>query len=126
MYIIVSGMSDISLETTRIQVRPMGDQKFVMFTFLVDEVTNEVNESLTLQLVPTPATLQTMPIGEGVFFKQQIPLIIMDAERKLEQHGFIYQKNYWECQKDTILYCFLPNCCAKFEFSKVHAQWPKV
>ena len=85
LYIIVSGMSDVSLETTRIQVRPMDDQNFVMFTFFADEVTDEVNESLTLQLVPTPATLQTMPIGEGVFFKQQIPLIIIDTERKLKQ-----------------------------------------
>ena len=80
--LIFIGISDISLETTRIQVQPIGDPKFVLFTFLTDEVTEEVNESLTLQLVPTPATLQTMPIGEGVFFKQEIPLTIMDADRK--------------------------------------------
>ena len=79
-------MTDISLETTTIQVQPMDDPKFVVFTFLADEVIDEVtNESLILQLVPTPATLQTMPIGEGVFFKQEIPLIIMDADRKLKQ-----------------------------------------
>ena len=77
-------MSDISLETTRIQVQPIGDPKFVVFTFVADEVTEEGNESLTLQLVPTPATLQTMPIGEGVFFKQEIPLTIMDADRKFD------------------------------------------
>ena len=76
-------MSDISLETTRIKVRPMGDPKFVVFTLVADEVT-EVNESLTLQLVPTPATLQTMPVGEGVFFKHEIPLTIMDADRKFD------------------------------------------
>ena len=56
---------------------------FVVLTFLADEVAEEVNESLTLELVPTPATLQIMPIGEGVFFKQEIPLIIMDNDRKL-------------------------------------------
>ena len=77
-------MSDVSLETTRLQVQPDSDQtEFVVFTFLADEVTEEVNESLTLQLVPTPAALtaQTIPTGEGVFFKQEIPLTIIDADR---------------------------------------------
>ena len=77
-------MSDISLETTRLQVQPDSDQtEFVVFTFLADEVTEEVNESLTLQLVPTPAALtaQTIPTGEGVFFKQEIPLTIIDVDR---------------------------------------------
>ena len=63
-------------------MQPEGNQRFIMFTFIADEVLEEVNESLTLLLVPTPATLQTMPIGEGVFFKQEIPLIIMDADSK--------------------------------------------
>ena len=78
-------MSDVSLETTRIQVQPDIDQtEFIVFTFLADEVAEEVNESLTLQLVPTPATLtaQTMPTGEGVFFKQEINLTIIDADRE--------------------------------------------
>ena len=82
----ISDISDISLETTKIQVWPMGDQTFVVFTFLADELSEEVNESLTLLLVPTPATLQTMPIGEGVFFKQEISLTIMDADRKFKQY----------------------------------------
>jgi hypothetical protein len=60
-------------------VWPGGDQAFVVFTFLTDEITEKVNESLALQLVPTPATLQIMPIGEGVFFKQEILLSITDA-----------------------------------------------
>ena len=64
---------------------PMGDQTFVVFTFLANELSEKVNESLTLQLVPTSPTLQTMPIGEGVFFKQEISLTIMDADRKFKQ-----------------------------------------
>ena len=71
--------SDVTLETTRIQVWPMGEQTSVVINFHADEVTEEMNKSLTLQLVPTPATLLTIPTGEGVFFKQEIPLIIMDA-----------------------------------------------
>ena len=62
----------------------MGEM-FVAFTLLADQVTEEVNESLTLQLATTPATLQTIPMGEGVFFKQEIPLIIMNTERELRQ-----------------------------------------
>jgi hypothetical protein len=67
-------------------VQPSGEQMFVVFTFLADQVAEEGNESLILQLVPTPAALQTMPIGEGVFFKQEIPLIIVDGDRKLTQY----------------------------------------
>ena len=76
-------MSDFSLETTKIQLRPRDDQEFVVFTILPDGVAEEVNKSLIFQLVPTPAALQTMPIGEGVFFKEEMPLTIMaDADRK--------------------------------------------
>ena len=64
-------------------MRPRGEQMFVVLTLLADKVAEEVNESLILELVPTPATLQIMPIGEGVFFKQEIALIIMDNDRKL-------------------------------------------
>ena len=76
-------MSDITLETTRLQVQPDSNQtEFVVVTFVADEVTEDVNESLTLQLIPTPATLtaQTIPTGEGVFFKQEIDLTIIDAD----------------------------------------------
>ena len=73
------GTSDVTLETTKIQVWPTGEQTSVVITFHADEATEEMNESLTLQLAPTPATLLTIPTGEGVFFKQEIPLIIMDA-----------------------------------------------
>ena len=76
-------MSDFSLETTKIQLRPRDDRAFVVFTFLPDGIAEGVNESLIFQLVPTPAALRTMPIGEGVFFKQEMPLTILaDADRK--------------------------------------------
>ena len=76
-------MFDFSLETTKIQLWPRNDQEFIVFTILPDGIAEEVNKSLTFQLIPTPATLQTMPIGEGVFFKQEIPLTILaDADRK--------------------------------------------
>ena len=59
------------------------DQEFVVFTILPDGIAEEVNKSLTFQLIPTLAFLQTMPIGEGVFFKQEIPLTILaDADCK--------------------------------------------
>ena len=61
----------------------MGEQTFLAFTLVADQVAEEMNESLTLQLATTAATLQTILMGEGVFFKQEIPLIIMDTEREL-------------------------------------------
>ena len=66
-------------------MQPNGEQSFVTFTPLTNEDTEleeQMNESLTLQFIPTPATLQTMPIGAGVFFKQEIPLTILDVNRK--------------------------------------------
>ena len=73
----------MSLETTRIQVRPMGHPQVVIFTFLTDGIAElGGNEYLNLELIPTPSTLQTMPIAEGVFFKHVIPLTIVDADRK--------------------------------------------
>ena len=62
---------------------PTGDSRAVVFTFLPDGITElGGNESLNLELIPTPSTLQMMPIGEGVFFKHIICLTIMDANRK--------------------------------------------
>lgn len=75
-------MSDISVETTRIRVIPTDDPQSVVFTFLVDGIFELRNESLNLQLIPTPATLQTIPIGEGVFFKHVIRLTIVDSDSK--------------------------------------------
>ncbi len=83
---------------TRIQVQLHSDQaELVVFTFLADQVAEEVNESLTLQLIPTPATLQMMPAGEGVFFKQEIKLTIMDADRALLNLSSEY---LWDVHKE--------------------------
>ena len=74
-----TGFSDFSLETNRIQVPPVGDPTVVEIIFLADSVTEEGTEGLTLDLLPTPSTLQTIPIGEAVFFKNAINLTIVDA-----------------------------------------------
>ena len=81
----VKDASDFSLETTRVEVRSMAnDPAVVAIKFLTDHVTREANESLTLQLLPTPSTLQIIPAGEAVFFKNAIDLTIMDADCKFE------------------------------------------
>ena len=50
--------SDFSLEISRVEVRSMAnDPAVVAIKFLIDHVTREANESLTLQLLPTPSTL---------------------------------------------------------------------
>ena len=77
-------MSDFSLETTRIEVRPQDDLQPIVFTFVADRVFQEPRESLTLQLIPTPSSLQTMPIGEAVFFKNEIGLTVMNAKCKFD------------------------------------------
>jgi hypothetical protein len=77
--------SDFSLETSRVEVRPAAnDPTDIVIKFLIDHIAREDNESLTLQLLPTPSTLQTIPTGEAVFFKNIIELTIVDADRKFE------------------------------------------
>ena len=79
--------SDFSLETSRVEVRPTANEPAVVaIKFLTDHVAREANESLTLQLLPTPSTMQTIPAGEAVFFKNAINLTIMDANRKFENY----------------------------------------
>ena len=77
-----TGTSDFSIGTDGIQIRPTGDPEAVAVAFLTDEIIQEANESLTLHLAPTPSTLQTIPIGEAVFFRNTINLTIMDADCK--------------------------------------------
>ena len=62
----------------------MGNSIVVEVFFLADGVAQEGNEDLTLHLLPTPSTLQTIPIGEAVFFKNAISLTIVDADSKCD------------------------------------------
>ena len=55
----------------------------VSFTFLVDGVPREGNETLSLNLVPLASTLQTMPNGEAVYFLNSMELTIMDADGRI-------------------------------------------
>ena len=93
--IIVIDASDFSLETSRVQIKPTDDPRVVAITFLTDHVTQEANESLTLQLLPTPSTLQTIPTGEAVFFKNAIELTIVDADGN-------FRMTVKECIVDTV------------------------
>lgn len=68
------------METRTIQVTHMGDPGSVAITFLIDGVVQEASETLSLELVPTPSTLRTLPSGEAVFFVSTINLTILDIE----------------------------------------------
>ena len=50
----------------------------VAIVFKSDDDSNELDETLTLTLVPKPFTLQTFPRGEAVFFMNSINLTILD------------------------------------------------
>ena len=58
-------------------VTPTGDAG-VAIVFKSDDDSNELDETLTLTLVPKPFTLQTFPRGEAVFFMNSINLTILD------------------------------------------------
>ena len=81
--ILDAGMSDFFLETEIIQYSPAAPSATVAISFIVDGITGEGNEWLTLELVPpAPHALLTMPSGEGVFFRNLISLTIEDSGGK--------------------------------------------
>ena len=77
---IYTDTSDLLLHTEMVQLRASSNPEAVKFTLLVDGVASESKESLSLQLVPPPSTLQSMPAGEAVFFKSRLSLTIIDAD----------------------------------------------
>ena len=74
---------DLSLHTEMVQLRASSNPEAVKFTLLVDGVASEGEESLSLELVPPPSTLQSMPAGEAVFFRSSLSLTIIDADGEL-------------------------------------------
>ena len=80
---IYTGTSDLSLHTEMVLLRTSLNHEVVNFTFLVDGVASEGEESLSLELVPPPSTLQSMPAGEAVFFRSRLSLTIIDADGEL-------------------------------------------
>ena len=54
----------------------------VSFTFITDGIEGESNETLELKLALLPSSLQTMPNGEAVFFRNSATLTILDADCK--------------------------------------------
>ena len=53
----------------------------VVFTFNVDAIAQEQDETLLLELVPMSTT--TLPTGDAVFFRKYIVLTIVDSDSKL-------------------------------------------
>ena len=54
----------------------------VMFIFRLDGIAQESNETLSLELVPTPTT--TLPTGDhAVFFRRSIYVTIIDSDSKM-------------------------------------------
>ena len=50
----------------------------VMFSFQVDRIAQEPNETLTVFLTPLETT--TIPTGNGVFFQCSIEMVIVDSD----------------------------------------------
>ena len=76
---VIIGDSDFRLDVKTVTVMPEGDTD-VSIVFKHDEDYNELDETLTLTLVPKPFTLQTFPHGEAVFFINTINLTILNAK----------------------------------------------
>lgn len=72
--------SDFLLHTEMVQLRASSNSEEVKFTFLIDGVASEDEELLFLQLVPPPSTLQSIPTGEAVFFRNRLSLTIVNAD----------------------------------------------
>ena len=71
---------DYSIGTNRVRAlfrQPVPPDN-VVFTFRVDGIAQEPDESLTLELVPS-ATI-TLPSGSAVFFQNTLALTIVDSD----------------------------------------------
>ena len=65
------------MDADAVTVMPTSDAG-VDIVFEPDHDSTELDETLTLILVPKPFTLQTFPRGEAVFFMNAINLTILD------------------------------------------------
>ena len=52
----------------------------VSITLIADGIVNEPSETFLLKLEPKPFTLQTIPRGEAVFFRNVLNLTILDGK----------------------------------------------
>lgn len=55
----------------------------VVMYFNVDNIAQEVNETLTLALTPIDGL--ALPSGDGVFFRNNITIVIIDNDSKLRR-----------------------------------------
>ena len=79
-YFSLTGEGDYTINTNQVRAlfrRPTPPDN-VEFTFRVDAIAQEPDESLTLELVPTVST--TVPSGSAVFFRNTIALTIVDSD----------------------------------------------
>lgn len=58
-----------------------GSSDSVMFTFFMDSIAQENDETFSLQLVPTGST--TLPSGNAIYFQDSLSIIIMDNDSKV-------------------------------------------
>ena len=60
----------------------------VVFTFHVDAIAQEPNETFFLELVPTATT--TLPTGDPVFFQNTLNMSIIDSDSKRLLNSCLY------------------------------------
>ena len=77
--ILIGDSSDILVVTSEVRFSFENPQpSMVNISFLIDDIAQEHNETVTLVLVPLPTT--NLPQGEGVFFINTTDMIIIDTD----------------------------------------------
>ena len=71
---------DYTVNTNQVRALSNGRIDEVMFIFRMDAIAQEENETLTLELHPSP--LITLPVGGNVFFRNTSRLTIVDSDGK--------------------------------------------
>ena len=81
--LMFSGSLDFLVENDTLIIEGSGPQNLFV-TFFEDGVTQESNETFTINLEPMFSELESLPSGEAVFFKRSVKMTIVDNNRNLK------------------------------------------
>ena len=76
-----SGSLDFLVENDTLIIEGSGGPQNLFITFFEDGVSQESNETFTINLEPTFSGLEGLPSGEAVFFMRCVKMIIVDNDR---------------------------------------------
>ena len=91
LILLLIAMSDFILQTTVVAVLPNQASRQVTFTFHVDSIAQELDETVRLRLTVSQSVLNRFDVqfDNSVFFLDTTDLVIVDSDSKCHLWGII-------------------------------------